>query len=156
MGRLKGPRGGVDCGQILAAVYEATGQIPHVQTQPYSMQHALHSNDEWYIRYLEQFATEISEREAKAGDIVIYRIGRCYSHAGILAEAWPGKIVHAVNGAGVILSHGTQEGYLKRHLHRRFFTRWPQGKKESRTCRLHPGSTPDRFDRNPQPIPEFL
>jgi NlpC/P60 family len=131
MARVKGLRGGVDCGQILAAVYETTGQIPHVETTPYSMQHALHSNDEWYIRYLEQFSTEISGDQAKSGDIVIYRVGRVYSHAGILIESWPGSIIHAVNGTGVIVSHGTQEGFLKKHPQRRFFTRWPQNKVEA-------------------------
>lgn len=156
MARLKGLRGGVDCGQILAAVFEVVGKIPHVETDPYSMQHALHSSDEWYIRYLQKFATEISEKEAKPGDIVIYRVGRCYSHAGILIEPWPGKIIHAVNDAGVILSHGTQEGFLKRHQHRRFFTPWPQAKKEQLICRSHPESMPDSFDRSQMPIPGSL
>lgn len=125
MARVKGLRGGVDCGQILAAVYETVGQIPHVETDSYSMQHALNSDDEWYIRYLERFSTEIPESQVKPGDIVIYKCGKCYSHAGIIVEPWPGNIIHAVNGAGVIVSHGTHEGFLRKHPQRRFFTRWP-------------------------------
>lgn len=156
MGRIKGRHGGVDCGQILAAVYETAGQIPYVQPQPYSMQHALHSSDEWYIRYLEQFAIEIPEHDARAGDIVVYRVGRCYSHAGILIENWPGKIIHAVNDAGVIVSHGTQEGYLKKHPRRRFFTRWPQEQREFQICREHPESMRDSSDRSLRPIQESL
>jgi cell wall-associated NlpC family hydrolase len=126
MGRIKGRRGGVDCGQILAAVYERTGDIPHFVVPPYSVQHALHSDDEWYIRHLQTHWTEIAEDDAKPGDIVIYKIGRCYSHAGILIEPWPGNIIHSANGVGVIVSHGTKEGFLHRHPQRRFFTAWPR------------------------------
>lgn len=124
MGRIKGLRGGVDCGNYLAAVFEAVGLMPNFIPAPYSMQHALHSSDEWYLRSLERFTSEIQEHQAQPGDIVIYKVGRCYSHAGILIEPWPGKVIHAINSHGVIITHGTQDGLVQRLRCRRFFSRW--------------------------------
>jgi cell wall-associated NlpC family hydrolase len=144
MGRIKGRRGGVDCGQFLLGVFENAGAMPHFEPTPYSMQHMLHSREEWYLRDIMKFASEILELEAQPGDIVIYRVGLTYSHAGILIETWPGHIIHAVNGAGVIISHGTKQGNLKGRRERKFFTRWPQEQKKFLIRNSHPESGLDR------------
>lgn len=119
--RIKGRNGGVDCAGVLLETYEHTGCVPHIEPSAYVMQAMLHDRKERFVEVLEKFGREIPESEAKAGDAVIYLAGRSYSHGGILIENWPGNIVHAVVGLGVIQSHGTKDGFLKSRK-RRFFT----------------------------------
>ena len=97
--RVKGS--GVDCGQFLAAVFEAAGIIPHVQPDDYPCDWHLHRGEERYLGHVEQFAQRVEGRPPQPGDIVLHRIGRCISHGAIVVE-WP-QIVHAYVGQGVIL-----------------------------------------------------
>lgn len=119
--RLKGRNGGVDCAGVLLETYEKTGCVPHIEPETYVMQAMLHNRRERFIEVLENHGREIPESEARAGDAVLYKAGRSFSHGGILIEDWPGNIVHAVVSLGVIQSHGTKDGYLKGR-ERRFFT----------------------------------
>jgi cell wall-associated NlpC family hydrolase len=88
--RVKGH--GVDCGQLLAAVFEACGLVPRVEVEPYPQDWALHRGEERFLKTVESYARRV-DRPALPGDIVLFRYGRCISHAGIVA-AWP-SIVHA-------------------------------------------------------------
>lgn len=129
--RVKGKRGGVDCGQILAAVYENAGVVAHVETQTYSMQWALHQYRELYVEELLKYTREITEAEAQPGDIVVYKVGHTYSHGAILIKPWPGQIIHAINGLGVQLSDASIEGGLRSVTKKagkvpcRWFSPWP-------------------------------
>lgn len=96
--RIKGA--GVDCGQILAAVYEAAGLIPHVEPEPYPHDWHLHRGVERYRGHVEQFAHR-TDRTPQPGDVALFRWGRCISH-GAIVIAWP-QVLHAFVGLGVIL-----------------------------------------------------
>lgn len=97
MGRVKGV--GTDCGQILAAVYEAVGLISHVDPGAYPHDWHLHRGAE---RYLEQVAAQaVPTDTARPGDIALFRFGRCVSHGAIVIE-WP-TILHSYVGLGVVL-----------------------------------------------------
>lgn len=115
--RLKGI--GVDCAQILVAVYSEAGFIPAIETGHYSIQVHLHKEDTQYVDTIKEWAVEIEESEAAPGDLVLYKVARAYAHGAIIVE-WPGVIVHAMQRAGVIYSHGTDEGFIRKRA-RRFF-----------------------------------
>jgi cell wall-associated NlpC family hydrolase len=83
---------GVDCGQLLLAVYEEAGLIPHVETEHYPADYHLHRSKEWYLTLVQQFAKEI-EGPPKPADLALWRFGRVYSHGAIVVE-WP-TIIHA-------------------------------------------------------------
>jgi cell wall-associated NlpC family hydrolase len=117
--RLRGI--GVDCAQILVAVYSEAGFIPAIETGEYSIQVHLHQEDTQYVDTILEWAVEISESEAAPGDLVLYKVARAFAHGAIIAE-WPGVIIHAMNRVGVIMSHGTEEGFLRKRP-RRFFRR---------------------------------
>lgn len=126
MGRVKGLRGGVDCGQIIACTYENVGLTEQIKPDPYQFQHHMHSNSEDYIGHVLKYTREITAAEAKAADIVVYKCGRTFSHGGILIEDWPGLIIHSRNGLGVEYAHGMKNGFLKGREHR-FFSFWIAG-----------------------------
>jgi len=129
-GRIKGYRGGVDCGQILACIFENAGMRSKITTTSYPMQWALHQHEELYIKELKKYAREITEDEVLPADIVIYKVAHTFSHGAIVMEPWPGQILHSVNGLGVIYSDASREGFLKQVTKRagaipcRFFSAW--------------------------------
>ncbi|MDP8997126.1 MAG: NlpC/P60 family protein [Pseudomonadota bacterium] len=90
--RIKGV--GVDCAQFVAAVYLATGATPQFETPRYVAQWFLHRDEERLMDFVKQFGKEIQEADAKAGDLVLYKIGRAYAHAAIIID-WPNEIIHA-------------------------------------------------------------
>lgn len=83
---------GVDCGQLLAAVYEAAGVISHLETEPYNHDFMLHNTEEAFLGYVERYAHRVA-RPALPGDIALYRWGLVISHAAIVIE-WP-MVLHA-------------------------------------------------------------
>lgn len=117
-GRIKGV--GVDCAQLPAAVYEATGMIPHVEPE-YPPDWHLHRDEDLYVQWVLRFAHEITEAEAGPGDLVLWLWGRAYSHGGILVDGH--NVVHAYIGTRVSLDDINQHEELKVRA-RRFFSMW--------------------------------
>lgn len=98
--RVKGA--GVDCAQILLAVYAEAGLIPDIDVGHYSAQFFMHSTDERYLGWVRKFAAEIPLERVRYGDIVLYRIGLCFAHGAIIVKpGWP-HIIHA-HAAGKVV-----------------------------------------------------
>jgi cell wall-associated NlpC family hydrolase len=118
-GRLKGI--GVDCLMLLAEVYERAGIIPHLAVPHYTPDWFLHRNEELYLGGMENHAAEVAgppDRAPQPGDIIIAKIGRCFSHAGIVIQ-WP-RLVHAYFAQGCVCwGNGTLEPFAHKEL--RFF-----------------------------------
>jgi cell wall-associated NlpC family hydrolase len=120
---IKGRKGGVDCGNLLS-VYEVTGVCGRIEWPTYSMQWGLHHSEELFVDNITKHgAPLIAETDARPGDIVAYKAGRTYSHVAILVEDWPGNVIHSMVDFGVLLSHGTKEGFLAGRK-RLFFSPW--------------------------------
>lgn len=97
--RVKGA--GVDCGQLLIAVYEAMGVVPSVACAEYPPDWHLHRDDERYLALVRSYSRPIPFGPPGLGDIVLYRFGRCISHGAIVVE-WP-LIVHADAKVGAVV-----------------------------------------------------
>ena len=93
--RVKGA--GVDCGQFLAAVFEAVGLVPHVETIDYPADFMMHRDEELFLGYVEQYARKLAggplDPAPRPGDVALFRFGRVISHGGIVTH-WP-EIIHA-------------------------------------------------------------
>jgi cell wall-associated NlpC family hydrolase len=92
--RLKGL--GVDCAQILCAVYEACGVVHPVDPGDYPHDHHLHSRHELYIEW-PQRAGAREVQTPGLGDVALFQFGRTWSHGGILVA--PGQVLHAMQDA---------------------------------------------------------
>lgn len=101
-GRVKGA--GVDCAQILIAVFAACGVIDAFDPGAYAHDWHLHRGEEIYADWLDQYGDRITAPEP--GDVALFRFGRTYSHGGIVV---PDGIIHAYIGRGVILSRLDEE-----------------------------------------------
>lgn len=91
---------GVDCGQILAAVFEKAGVLPHVDPGDYPRDFMLHADEERFLGLVELYARRIEGRPAP-GDIALFRYGKVLSHGAIVIR-WP-TIVHAYVKAGQVV-----------------------------------------------------
>lgn len=102
--RIKGV--GVDCAQILIAIYAGLGLAPEVDPGQYAPDWHLHHSEELYISWLEKAGAHRVE-EAALGDMALFRFGRTYSHGAIVVG--PDEFVHSYLGRGVIRSRITED-----------------------------------------------
>ena len=90
--RVKGC--GVDCAQILAAVYEAAGLVPALDLGEYPQDWHLHNDRPRFLEILAQYADPLPEGSlVLPGDIAMFKFGRHAAHGSIVI-AWP-LIIHA-------------------------------------------------------------
>lgn len=96
--RVKGV--GVDCAQLLVAVYEDLGLVEHVELEPYHPEWFLHRSDELFVNGIAAYCHRVGGLMTKTrpGDIVLYRYGRAVSHGAIAVGT--DLVVHAVRQAG--------------------------------------------------------
>lgn len=113
--RVKGV--GVDCVQLLCAVYEACGLLPPVEPGAYACDWHVHQETELYLLgLLGVGATEV--QTSGLGDAVLFRFGRTWSHGGIVVA--PDTVLHAYMGRGAIVTRFDEEPLARRKA--RFFT----------------------------------
>lgn len=112
---------GVDCGQLIYGIYRQLNLVPVIELpKDYSLQVAQHQESTEYVDLVAKYFREIPEAEVLPGDVVCYKLGLAYAHAGIVIS-WPEYLIHAVGRHGVSGTHGT-ETPLFRRAERRFFT----------------------------------
>jgi len=104
--KVKG--GGTDCAMILIEVYSTVGLIENFTPEYYPMDWALHRGEERYLENVLKYAEETTS--PKIGDIIVYKFGRCISHAGILIG--DNQMVHAWMRSGDVSVSRIDEGEL--------------------------------------------
>jgi cell wall-associated NlpC family hydrolase len=115
-GRLKGI--GVDCGQLLIAVYGACGFVPLDYTVAhYPPDFAVHGDRERYLEGIAEFARAVEI--PGPGDAVVFKLGRVFWHGGIVV-AWPG-IIHAMRSVGKVKFVNVDKDWELNQVTRRVF-----------------------------------
>lgn len=114
--RVKGA--GVDCAQLLIQVYSKVGLVPEIDVGNYPHDWHMHNGEERFLGWIQKYGKQVEQ--PKAGDIALFKFGRCVSHGSIVVE-WP-TIIHAYFRSGCILS-SAHEVDLKGRLHS-FWTLW--------------------------------
>lgn len=90
---------GVDCAQLLIAVYAEAGVIKDFDPGNYAIDHMMHSDREVFRGWCERYGRQT--KTPRAGDAVVWKFGRVYSHGGIVVE-WPGRVIHAFRPFGEV------------------------------------------------------
>src|SRR5579885_1040231 len=90
---------GVDCLQLIKAVYETVGVVEKFEVEHYPADWHFHRNDERYLHGVMKYASEVTT--PRNGDVEIFKFGRCFSHGALVVE-WPG-IIHAFWSAKYVL-----------------------------------------------------
>jgi cell wall-associated NlpC family hydrolase len=104
--RIKGV--GVDCGQILCAVFEAAGVVSHIDPGDYSPQFHLHRDEDIYLQWVRKFCDPLPEGATpQPGDIATYQFGRTHAHGAIVIDG--GLLLHSYIRRGVIVTAPHEE-----------------------------------------------
>lgn len=111
-GRIKGI--GVDCGQLIAGVFEEAGLIPAVPLDNYPRDWMLHRNEPRFQNTVERYCRQVI-RDARSADILLFKVGRSFSHGAIVLD-FP-IIIHAhARQHAVVLGSLEQEPELQARL----------------------------------------
>ena len=115
---------GVDCAMILVRVFVDLGVVAPFDPRPYTSDWYLHRSEERYLNYVLQYTQEVFT--PNIGDIMVFKIGRCYAHGGIISNIDPLTIIHAFAPARCVLEdeihrHGDLADKAKTA---RFFSYW--------------------------------
>jgi hypothetical protein len=92
---------GVDCAMLLVRVYCDLELVELFDPRPYTRDWFLHRDEERYLGFLLARSREV--RSPGLGDIVLFRIGRCFAHAGIVSNTDPMTIIHAFSNPGFVV-----------------------------------------------------
>lgn len=84
---------GVDCGMLLVRVFVDAGLVPPFDPRPYPADWHLHRSEERYLGIVTALCAQVTA--PLPGDAMVMRVGRCYSHGGIITSVQPLTIVHA-------------------------------------------------------------
>lgn len=107
MGRVKGA--GADCLTLLAEVFHEAGLIPKIDIEFYPKDWMHHRSAERYLEGLLCYTHEIFT-EPQQGDIILWKVGRCFSHGAIVLD-YP-LIIHAQAGVGVMQENAENAAWL--------------------------------------------
>jgi len=112
---------------LLVACYVKVGVVEPFDPRPYSRTWFLHQDEPIFLKQLLARGHEIFG-EPQPADIILWRIGRQFAHAGIVTE-WP-YVIHAFAEEGIVTEANVDlPGVMtdaKKHP-RRFFSAWPDG-----------------------------
>ena len=84
---------GVDCAMLLVRVYVDFGLIEPFDPRPYTRDWFIHRNEERYMGFLLARAREVERPDP--GDIMLFKLGRCFAHGGIVTQVDPLTLIHA-------------------------------------------------------------
>jgi cell wall-associated NlpC family hydrolase len=107
-GDVKGKSGAVDCAMLLVRSAQAAGLIPpDFDPRPYPPQWHLHRSEERFLKCIEQVlalrgcgAEKAGGTPAVPGDIIVYRVARCFSHGGVVIKN--NHLIHAYYKTGQV------------------------------------------------------
>jgi cell wall-associated NlpC family hydrolase len=98
---VKGRKGGVDCAMLLVRVYCDLGLVEPFDPRPYTRDWMLHRDEEKYLGFLLGRA-ELVETPGP-GDVILFKIGRCFAHGGVVSKTEPLTMIHAHAQAGFVV-----------------------------------------------------
>ena len=84
---------GVDCGMLLVRVFVDLGILEPFDPRPYSHDWMLHRSEEIFLGHMLARAEIVDKPQP--GDVMLFKVGRCYAHGSIVTVADPLTIIHA-------------------------------------------------------------
>lgn len=92
---------GVDCGMIIIRIFADIGLMEPFDPRPYAHNWHMHRDGEKYREQAEKRFDYVETPEI--GDIVMFHVGRSYSHGAVIVELDPLTIVHSTRQYGRVV-----------------------------------------------------
>lgn len=113
---------GCDCLMLIVEAYVAAGLLPaDIEIPYYPPDMMFHSSDTRYVDTVLDYCDEVDTPQP--GDLVMWKYGKTYSHAGIVST-WP-RIVHAYAPYGAVIEMSVNDDSRLANRPVRFFA--PRG-----------------------------
>lgn len=106
--RVKGA--GVDCAQILIAIFAAVGLLESFEPEEYPMDWMLHRSEERFRDLVRKYGDQVELEAAGPGDVALYHVGRCFAHGAVVID-WP-LVIHADSRVGAVTLAEGDQGWL--------------------------------------------
>jgi NlpC/P60 family putative phage cell wall peptidase len=113
---------GCDCGMLLVRVFCDLKLCPPFDPRPYPPDWHLHRSEERYLGFVFDRTHEVERPQP--GDVVVFKLGRCYSHGGIVVETDPLAIVHAYAPSRRVVEDRLAQCAALASRQPRFFSYW--------------------------------
>jgi hypothetical protein len=124
---------GVDCAMLLVRVFCDLGLVEPFDPRPYTKDWFLHRDEERYMGQLLVRAGTVSN--PGLGDVMLFRIGRCFAHGGIVTNVEPLRIVHAFAPARCVVEDELRRCAELMARPHRFFSYWALDNRQIATSR---------------------
>lgn len=113
---------GVDCAMILVKIFCDLGLLEPFDPRPYTKDWFIHRDEERYMGFLLALAREVERPEP--GDIMLFKLGRCFAHGGIVSQADPLKLIHAYSPARSVIEEEIMRNAALAERPHKFFSYW--------------------------------
>ncbi len=111
---------GCDCGMLLVRVFVDLGVVAPFDPRPYTFDWHLHRGEERYLDAL--LARGEKVERPRPGDVMLFRVGRCFSHGGVVTGIAPLSLVHASWPAKIVMEECVeQNATMRERLHLAIF-----------------------------------
>ncbi len=110
----------VDCAMSLIEWFHRPGVIEWFDPRPYPRSWFVHQDEERFLNTIvEHFhCGEIAPADARPGDLILYKIGRCYAHGTLVVG--PQLVIHAFAKNGQVIYTETFDTELSSRKPRAF------------------------------------
>jgi cell wall-associated NlpC family hydrolase len=95
---IKGLKGGVDCAMLAVRCYIDTGRLAPFDPRPYPPDWMLHRDEERFLGWIQDTLGARQVAAPRLGDVPVWKVGRCFSHCGIVVNAM--EAIHAFRPVG--------------------------------------------------------
>ena len=101
---------GVDCGMLLVRVFVDLGLVEPFDPRPYTHDWHMHRDEERYLNLVLPRARRVTT--PRVGDVMLFRVGRSYSHGGLISRLDPLTIIHASLPSRVVLEEAVERNAM--------------------------------------------
>ena len=101
---------GVDCGMLLVRVFVDLGLVEPFDPRPYTHDWHMHRDEERYLNLVLPRARRVTA--PRIGDVMLFRVGRSYSHGGLISRLDPLTIIHASLPSRVVLEEAVERNAM--------------------------------------------
>lgn len=116
-GRVHGA--GVDCANLLVAVFHEAGVVPNLDLGHYPHDWHLHRSEELFLAWVKRVGA-VPVSSPTTGDVAVFRFGRTFSHGAVMLDEH--TAIHSYIDRGVILSRLDEEPLAGRDV--QFWSLW--------------------------------
>lgn len=100
---------GIDCSMLLVRAWVDSGTVQPFDPRPYPPNWHMNNDEERYLHWMDKCALEVEQ--PKAGDVVLFKFGRCFSHSGVLVNET--QMVHAWAADGKCSQADLNEAWVR-------------------------------------------